>query len=215
VPLRLPATTVLFCLVVVAVLDDSARLPSVSPRSLSALERLGLVLVMALALVQSARLLLVDRWLQGARHAWVAGRPAEAEQLALRGLRFEPADGELWEVLACARLRLGDDDGAFAAAREAQRTLPTAEDVYITAAIERRRGRHEQAIEELQALHETLPGLLRPRVLLAETYAEAGRYDEARAMLLEVVGMRSKLPSADERDLRARAAELLRTLPPP
>ena len=104
VPLRLPATTVLFCLVVVAVLDDSARLPSVSPRSLSALERLGLVLVMALALVQSARLLLVDRWLQGARHAWVAGRPAEAEQLALRGLRFEPADGELWRswlALAC------------------------------------------------------------------------------------------------------------------
>ncbi len=169
---------------------------------------------MALALVQSARLLLVDRWLQGARHAWVAGRPAEAEQLALRGLRFDrqmASSGRSWLALAC--------DSETTMARSQQRSSAsarsTAEDIYITAAIERRRGRHEQAIEELQALHETLPGLLRPRVLLAETYAEAGRYDEARAMLLEVVGMRSKLPSADERDLRARAAELLRTLPPP
>jgi len=215
VPLRLPATTAVFCLVVVAVLDYKARASPASLRPLSVPERVGVALIMTLALVQSVRLLLVDRWLQGARDAWVAGRPAEAEQLALRGLRFEPTHGELWDVLARARLRLGDDDGAFVAAREAQRTLPTADDAYIIAAIERRRGRHEEAIEELRALHETLPGLIRPRVLLAETYLEAGQSDQARAMLLQVLSMHAKFPSAEEDQLRARAAELMETLAPP
>jgi hypothetical protein len=215
VPLRLPATTVLFCLVVVAALDGGRGDPAPSNRPLLTLERIGLVVVMALALVQSVRLLLVDRWLQGARLAFIAGPADETERLALRGLRFEPTHGELWGLLAHARARRGDDEGALLAAREAQRTLPTPDGVYLIAAIERRGGRPEQAIEELETLSETLPGLLRPRVFLAELYAESGRRETARTILANVLAMPVKFPSAEERELRDRAAELLYALAPP
>ena len=84
---------------------------------------------------------------------------------------------------------------------------------YALADIERERGDREAAIAELRDLSETLPGLLRPRVLLGEAYADAGRVADARSVLASVLELRSKIASPDEQLLQTRAAEALRALP--
>jgi len=210
-PLHLPATTALFCLLVVAIL--TAAIPSDAPsRRLTSIERAGLLLVAGLAVGQATRLLLVDRWLQESRRALDTGNAIQAQRLCTQALRLEPTHGELCSVLAHARVVVGDDAGALQAAAQAQAALPTLQVGYLIADIEQRQGRPEGAAAVLQEWSETLPGLLRPRVLLSETYAETGQVEAAKTMLAEVMKMPAKFPTAEENELHTRAARLLQRL---
>jgi tetratricopeptide (TPR) repeat protein len=208
-PFRLPATAALFCILLVAVLDLAA---AGGCRPLARWERLVLAALAVLALFHMSRLLIVDRSLAASRRALAGGDTGAAQGIADGALRLDGSNADLWMVLAQARYVAGDDAGALAAATRTRALRPTPEIVYLLSAIERRQGRCERAIADLRDLSETLPGLLRPRVLLGEAYADAGRVDEARSVLTTVLAMRSKVPSPDEQRLRERAADVRRTL---
>jgi hypothetical protein len=210
--LRLPATMVLFCALLVSVFSDAAVERRVTPRPLSGRARATLAVLAALAVMQATRLLVVDRALAGARRALAAGNTAHAQQVAEEGLVLEPSHGELWVVLALASRQAGDASGARAAAARARSLRPAPELVYMVAELERQSGRPAAAAAELRALSETVPGLLLPRVLLGEALAEDGQVAAARDVLTEVLTMRSKHVSAAEQALHARAADRLRAL---
>ena len=214
VPLRLPATATLGCLLVAAILSVASDRRAAIARDLSTAERLALAVFAALAVGQGARLFTVERHLADARIALQAGNAVAAAAAAQQGLDLEPGQGELWSIVAHARAALGDDDGALVAAQRARTLLPEPHLWYLIADIKRRQGRPERARTELQELSETLPGLLRPRILIGELYAEAGQTELARATLRQVVLMPSKFVNDDERQLRARAARALQGLQP-
>jgi predicted Zn-dependent protease len=162
--------------------------------------------------MQASRLLLVDRRLAASRLALAAGDAAVAEQVAQDGLALEPAHGELWGVLAYARAARDDAAGTVAAAARAQALLPTPAITYLMASTERRHGHAERALAILREFSETVPGLIRPRVLLAETYVELGQIDAAKATLRDALTMPSKFVTKEEQRLRTAAAVLLQTL---
>lgn len=210
IPLHLPATTALFCVLLVGILAVSSEAPM--ERRLTWLPRTALVLIAALAVAQATRLLLVDRWLATARRMSNAGEPQRAEPLIRQGLLLDPAHGELWHELARVLVARGDSAGALDAAVRARAILPTPPLWYLIADLEQRRGRSEQAVVELRELGQTVPGLFRPRLLLAQAYADRGRVTEAKRVLTEALALPSKLPTDEERELRAHAARLLEVL---
>ena len=215
VPLRLPATAVLFCILLVHIFTVAVTRNRTGPlRRLRRIERVALVAGAILAMVQGGRLLFVDGRLGEVQRAVAAGNAQGAQQIAERALRLESTHAELWSLLAQARAAAGDDTDALAAAERAWAIWPDPPLAYLIADIERRKGHAERALAVLSELSETLPGLLRPRLLLAETYAEMGDVPRAAAALRELMLVPAKLPSHEERDIRAQAARTLSRLEP-
>jgi O-antigen ligase len=212
-PLAQPATTALACVLLVLLLGLAAPAAAAAPRPLGGGARAMLAVVALLAVAQGMRLLVVDRGLTHARRALAAGDPQSAIAAAEAALRLEPAHGELWTALAFARRAAGNPAGAAGAAAHARALRPDPILWYALAEIGIEAGDRERAIAELRELNETLPGLLRPRVLLGEAYAGAGRAADARSVLAPVLALRSKVPNPDERLLQARAARALEALP--
>jgi len=181
-PLQVPVTTTLFCLFVAALLSLAAMVPPAAAplRRLTLLQQAGLVAAAALLLAQGARLLVVERHYAAARTAIARGNWTMADYFAQAGLRLESEHGELWGILARSRAALDDLDGFEAGFRRASRTGLVPSLGYIHAAVELRRRHTQSAIDTLVDVRDTLPGLVRPRLMLAQVHVQVGNIQAAR-----------------------------------
>lgn len=210
IPWRQPATTALLCVVLFALLsmEAEAAAPARRPRVIG---RVVLALAALVALAQATRLLLVDRQLTAARAAVFAGDAARSGAFAARGLTLEPEHGELWALAAQSHAAAREDDAALAAVDRAMGLAPNVALAYFSADVLRRDGRSEEALAQLRWWSEVLPGLLRPKLLVGQMYAESGRVEEARAEWQRLLATRSRFDGEGERQIRRQAvAELLR-----
>jgi O-antigen ligase len=202
-PLQVPVTAALFCLFVVALLSlAAARQPATDPdpvatkpgetgrrapapplRRLTTLQQAGLAAAGALLLAQGVRLLVVERHHATARAAIGRADWAMADYFARAGLRLESEHGELWAILARSRAALDDLDGFEAAFRRARRGGLIPSLVYIDAAVELRQRHTSGAIDALVDVRDTLPGLVRPRLMLAQVHVQTGDLQAARREL--------------------------------
>lgn len=209
-PLQVPATTALFCLLAVALLTRAAAMTAPAPRRLSILEQAGLAAAAVLLLAQGVRVLVVERHYATARTAMTRGAWPMAEYFARAGLQLERQHGELWGILARCHAAAEDLDGFEAALRQTRRDglVPSLE--YTYAAVELRRRRTEEAVRALVDVRDTLPGLVRPHLMLAQVYLQSGNVDAARRELQAIPAV----PSGDRatRRLAEQAGHLLESL---
>jgi Flp pilus assembly protein TadD len=211
VPLHLPANTALCCLLLAGFIA-SVGIDSSCRSHLSSRWRAALLMVALIVLVQAVRLTVVDRALRVSRQALVAGEPAIAVRVAEEGLWFEPASGELLTTLARAQKAAGQPAAALATARRAAAIQPSATLSYLMAELEAERGNLAEAEHHLRVLSQTLPGLLLPRIRLAEIYSRQGETERAKDELRSGLAQPAKISSLRQMRLRERASAQLREM---
>lgn len=212
-PLQVPVTTSVFVVLLVACLALRRTRESASRmRRLRRSQRIGVVVVAALLLVQGVRILMVERHHAFARAALATGSWEAAQAFAEAGLALENRHPELSSIRARSLAKLDRPealDGAMAQAR-AVGLDASLEQLY--ASVEMRRGRSQPAVEALTVVRDTLPGLIQPRLTLAEIRLSLGDVKGARGELEAIV----EIPVSDHRTmaaLREQAASLLKSLP--
>ena len=114
----------------------------------------------------------------------------------------------------------GDYLSALQSIGQALRLNPRAASGYmvIVAAVNMAAGRRQEAIELLERLRDENPELINARIPLAAIYEEAGRHDEARAVVSEILAVNPDLTTDQAVDVgglgvmvpRESAGELLR-----
>jgi len=216
VPWHLPATAVLLCILVFGIFTIAAEADA--PAAALPLRRgpIGRLLLAAAALLligHGMRWLFADGSLARARRALFAAEPAVAVAQAERGLAIDAEHGELWRAAAHARAAAGDDAGARQAAAIAMALAPGTDLAYLEADLARRAGRPHEAAAILREWSAVVPGLMRPHLLMAQIYADAGDVRAARGELQRAATMPTKLDGAAERELRRQAEDQLQRLP--
>lgn len=212
VPWHQPVTTALLCALLFSLLV-TARGATPAPSHLHRVSRIALALAAIVALAQATRLLLVERSLTEARRAVASGALARSLPAAARGLSMEDEHGELWALVAQALAALGEDGEALAAADKAMTLAPNMGLVHFTVEVLRRLGRDEEAMARLRWWSEALPGLLRPRLLLGQMYAQSGRVAEARVEWERLLAIHGRFDGEAERQIRRQAVTELLRLP--
>jgi Flp pilus assembly protein TadD len=185
--------------------------PSIRSR-LSGVQRATLIIMALMIVTQGVRLIVVDRAVRGARHFLAAGDPASALRVAAEGLWLEPASGELLTTLARAQAVTDQPAAALVTARRAAAVQPSATLSYLIAELEVGRGNPDAAEHDLRVLSQTLPGLLRPHLRLAEIYAQQGKVADAKAEIRRGLAQPSKIANARQVRLRERASARLREM---
>jgi hypothetical protein len=211
-PLQVPTTTAVFVLLLVACLAlRTAREPASRVRHLNWPQRIGLVALAGLLLVQGARILVVERNHAFARAALKTGSWEAAQAFAEAGLAFESRHPELSSIRARSLAKLDDPDALDRAMAQARAVGLDASLEQLYASVEMRRGRPQRAIDALATVRDTLPGLIQPRLTLAQIRLSLDDVDGARRELEAI----AEIPVFGNRTMTAlqeQAARLLRSL---
>lgn len=117
------------------------------------------------------------------QHAFESGRLAEAHELALAGLKKLPGDAQLHLFLAAIAERTGDVEMVRHHGRKALNQGPNAGAFAVLSRLERRAANTELALELCDKALDLLPGDVPLRIHRAGCLEEAGRTDEARAVV--------------------------------
>ena len=123
-----------------------------------------------------------------ARLRVLAGDNERALAIVRPGLQMAPSDPDLLAIRGVARLRTGDESGAYDDAERAVAGSPANENaVALLAALHRREGRSQEAIEIVQRAVELKPRSVEMRLVLAQLLLALGRQESAEEELRNVV----------------------------
>lgn len=120
------------------------------------------------------------------QHAFERGQLAEAQRLALAGLKKMPGDPQLHLFLAAIAERTGDIEQVRHHGRKALGQGPNAGAFAVLSRLERRAANTELALELCDKALELIPGDVPLRIHRAGCLEEAGRTEEARAVVDEM-----------------------------
>ncbi|MEQ9096461.1 MAG: sulfotransferase [Phycisphaerales bacterium] len=121
------------------------------------------------------------------QQAFEQGRLAEAHELATAGLKKMPGDAQLHLFLAAIAERTGDVEQVRHHGRKALNQGPNAGAFTVLSRLERRAANTELALELCDRALELVPGDVPLRIHRAGCLEEAGRTDEARAVVDDMV----------------------------
>lgn len=121
------------------------------------------------------------------QRAFESGQLAEAHKLAMAGLKKMPGDAQLHLFLAAIAERTGDVEQVRHHGRKALGQGPNAGAFAVLSRLERRAAKTELALQLCDQALELVPGDVPLRIHRAGCLEEAGRTDEARVVIDEIV----------------------------
>jgi adenylate cyclase len=148
------------------------------------------------------------------------GRHEEAIAAAERAIALDPNYADGYVALATVQNWAGQQDDALEAIGKAMRLNPRAPGAYLSVAgqIYFHLGRYDAAIATLERLLARDPNYERARIVLAATFAHAGRLEDAEWQVAELLtlhpqltldSVREAFPQGDPKQLQALIDGLL------